>query len=290
MEYHYAFAGISICVNGPEDIIYKNHGVLTPFLSENPNPDAFKLSFSLVDSLSEPVGECAFRDVGLTIYRTNQGTVRYLGAEGHVHMRIQRDSKGSIVECLRREYPNRISPKTVLNAMEAEHLIVQNGGFLLHASYIQVNGKAILFTAPSGTGKSTQADLWCKYQNARLINGDRVAVRFEKDQVLACGIPFSGSSGVSHNITLPVAAVVYLSQAPTNSAVALNSLSAFRMLWEGCCVNLWDREDVTLATDSVLKTIQAVPVIHFSCTADQSAADYLATYLSQRRILNAHTK
>ena len=286
MEHRYKFAGLSLCVTTPEDILYADHGVLRPFLSDNEESNSYRLTFSLVDQLTAPIGECTYRDTGMRVYRNEQEVVRYAGALNRVHMRLCRHGRSSEIECLRREYPLGITPKTVLNAMEAEHLIVQNSGVILHAAYIQVGEQAILFTAPSGTGKSTQADLWCRRFGARLINGDRVAVRTEGRQVWACGIPFAGSSGVAENRTLPIAAIVSLSQAPTNSAEELTALPAFRKVWEGCCVNLWDREDMTLATDTVLKVIQSTPVVHFSCTPRLDAADYLESFLTQRRYLD----
>lgn len=290
MEYRYSFAGLSLSVLAPEEIIYKNHGMLRPFLSDNEGLNPYCLTFSLVNQLTASTGECVHKDGGMQVFRDNQNIVRYVGAADWVHMRLNRNGHSSSVECLRREYLLGITPKTVLNAMEAEHLIVQNGGIILHAAYIQVGEQAILFTAPSGTGKSTQANLWCAHQGARLINGDRVAVRLEGSRGLACGIPFAGSSGVAENVTLPIAAIVYLSQADTNSAQELSALMAFRKVWEGCCVNLWDREDVTLATDTVLKLVQSIPVIHLSCTPQPSASDYLALFLTHRRFLDVKSK
>lgn len=290
MEHRYSFAGLSLCVAAPEEELYTDHGVLRPFVSDKEEGNPYLLTFSLVDQLSEPVGKCVYRGNGMQIFQSDDEVIRFVGASDRVHMRLHRHGCSSVIECLRREYPLGITPKTVLNAMEAEHLIAQNSGVILHAAYIQVSGQAILFTAPSGTGKSTQGDLWCRYQGARLINGDRVAVRMVDRQALACGIPFSGSSGVAENVTLPIAAIVYLSQASSNYAEELTALTAFRKLWEGCCVNLWDREDVTLATDTVLRVIQSVPVIHLSCTPQPDAAEYLASFLYERRYRNDKSK
>jgi hypothetical protein len=67
---------------------------------------------------------------------------------------------------------------------------------LMHASYIDADGEAILFTAPCGTGKSTQAELWRKFAGATVINGDKAGVSFVDGRLCACGVPFCGTSGI----------------------------------------------------------------------------------------------
>ena len=285
MEYNYEFAGIHLCICGSESILYSDHGVLAPFVSTVHKEESTRISFDLVDQLSPEKGICVYRDTGLQIYHSDDAWVRYAGTVGSSHMLIKRQGTQSAVECLRTAYPGGISPKTVLNAMEAEHLVVQNGGVILHATYIRAGERAILFTAPSGTGKSTQADLWCRFRNAELLNGDRAAIITENGQVYACGIPFSGSSPVAKNAKLPLAAIVYLSQAPINTVTELKGFQAFRKIWEGCSVNVWDKEDVSRASESLLKILESVPVFHLSCTPDQAAVEALESVLIQGRYL-----
>ena len=285
MEHYYKFAGIPVSICADASILYADHGVLEPYRSARTEDVQHRYTFELVDHLSPTEELCIYRDVGMQIYHSDCAVIRYAGTPGSTHMRIRRKGKESFVSCLRSVYPNGMSPKTILNAMEAEHLIVQNGGFILHASFIRVGNKAILFTAPSGTGKSTQADLWCRFQNAELINGDRAVVMVEDGKIFAYGIPFSGSSGVAKNAKLPVAAIVYLDQASTNTVEELKGFSAFRKTWEGCSINVWDREDVEKASKTVLDVLKTVPMLHLSCTPDQSAVDTLASALSHREYL-----
>ena len=233
-----------------------------------------------MDRITAPEGTCLYADAGKQIYRSGDAVQRCIGSVGKTYLRICREGSCSHVQCLRTEFPEGITPKTVLNAMEAEHLIVQKGGFILHASFIRLGDKAVLFTAPSGTGKSTQAELWCRFCGAELINGDRAAVMTEGGKVFACGIPFSGSSGVAKAAKLPLAAVVYLSQ---NSSVFIEELKgfrAFRKIWEGCSVNIWDRQDVSTCSQTVLNMLETVPVYHLSCTPDKTAVDVLMSKLS----------
>ena len=285
MEYHYQFADIGFQVRGSQKELYTNHGVLTPFFVDGVLDNPYILSVALKEELTSPSGICLYHDTGKQIFQQDSCVVRYLGNPGANHMRICQQGRSSQIECLRSAYPAGITPKTILNAMEAEHRIVQHHGVILHASFICVEGKAILFTAPSGTGKSTQASLWCNERNASLINGDRAAIIVENDHIFACGIPFSGSSGVSKSAKLPLTAIVYLSQAKENICDELTGLKAFRKVWEGCSVNVWDKNDVSVASDTVMKIVEKVSVFHFACRPDREAVDVLYATLSDRRCL-----
>lgn len=286
MEYSYRFADISVMVTCPDDQAYKDHGVLAPFVME-PEDAAHKIDIQMTDHLGAPAGTCVYQDSSLSVYLDGNTQVRYQGTIARnldgAAMRILRRGNRSSIQVMRQPNFNRITPKTILNCMEAEHLIANNRGFLLHASFIEYEGKAILFTAPSGTGKSTQADSWCNLRGATLVNGDRAAVQCTDGQILASGIPFSGSSGVCKNITLPLGTIVYLSQAPKTQIVRLKGLQAFRRIWEGCSVNTWNRQDVELCTQTVMDVLKFVPVFHLSCTPDESAVLALEQALKEMR-------
>lgn len=284
MERFYRYAGITFRVSGPDEQLYRQDGVLEPFRTTGPDFD-YSMELEIVAALASPEGECVFSDSRKRIYQKGDtqtyrvGEVRQVAEDGY--LQIRRQGNRSQVQVLRQAVPDRIKPRLVLNAMEAEHHIVSHGGFLLHASFIRWQGRAILFTAPSGTGKSTQADLWCRLRGAELMNGDRAAVMVEPDGVKACGIPFCGTSGVCRNETLPVAAIIYLSQAPKSEIARLTGLWAFRRVWEGCSVNVWNHEDMARCTQTVMDVVQRVPVYHLACTLDESAVTALETMLTE---------
>ena len=119
--------------------------------------------------------------------------------------------------------------------------------------------------------------------NHHIAYGNRGAVMVENGQVLVGGIPFSGSSGISENVSLPLAAIVYLSQAPQTRITRLSGVRAFRSIWEGCSISVWDRQDVDLCTHSVSAAVCAVPVFHLACTPDESAVIALESALEQWR-------
>ena len=98
------------------------------------------------------------------------------------------------------------------------------------------------------------------------------------------GVPFSGSSGISKNVRMPLKAIIYLSQSPDNQLSQLAGISAFRRIWEGCSLHTWNREDVARTADTVQKLISSVPVLHLKCTPDECAVNVLESALKKEEV------
>ena len=109
---------------------------------------------------------------------------------------------------LQKEYKDELLREFHISGMLAMELVlIINQGFQLHASVINWKDKGILFSAPSGTGKSTQADLWKKYEGAEVINGDRALIRKEKGDFTVYGYPYAGTSKIYTNFSAPIKAI-----------------------------------------------------------------------------------
>lgn len=274
MKKYYRFAGVEVEFDIPDDMVYTDERYLAPFaVSEVREP--YRFAFRHADALPVPVGNCAANEGGFRIYEEGQETMRYIGSVKQswedAYMLVRRHGREHAVWVKRSEHTRRIGTHTVLSSLSAEHLVARAGGFILHSSYIGKNGKGILFTAPSGTGKSTQAALWERLRGGEILNGDRSAVMVEADGVNVCGVPFAGSSQICKNVTLPLEAIVYLKQAPQTAIRRLRGAEAFRRVWEGCSVNTWDREDMELVSAAVMAVAARIPVFELACTPDESA-------------------
>lgn len=265
----YRFAGLEFLVEMPEDIFYRDEYRLAPFRVEAVS-DPHKFTFEIVEQLTRPEGTLITRQPNLSVYALGDRELRYTGGQDP-YLRAEYRGKQGSIQVKKNPYSDTVGTKTVLECMRAEHLVARNHGFLFHCSYIDHRGKAILFTAPSETGKSTQAELWRQHRGAEIINGDRAAVRLAEGRVLAEGIPFSGSSQYYKNRSLPVEAIVYLGQAPETSIRKMRGYEAFSKIWEGVSVNVWDREDMELVSGVVQRIVEQVPVFHLPCTPDESA-------------------
>lgn len=93
------------------------------------------------------------------------------------------------------------------------------GGFMLHSSAVIMDDVAYLFTADSGTGKSTHTSLWQQAfgkENARILNDDKPAIRIGEDGIFACGTPWSGKTDLNINRIVPVGAIGFLERSKEN--------------------------------------------------------------------------
>lgn len=284
MERFYEIAGIGLCVEAPDQQLFSEDGLLAPFRRDKTEP-GHRIHLKLVERLSPPEGRQVFSADCRQVYQLPNGSIRYEGVLKDrwetAYMRIARRAGQSTVEIIKHENHSIITPVAVLEAMELEHQLIRNGGFLLHAAYVEWRGEAILFTAPSGTGKTTQAALWCRLRRAQLINGDRAAVMVRPQRVEACGVPYSGLSSVSRDRTLPLKAIVQLSQAKATRIERLSGREAVRSLMEGSCISTWDPEDMRLSMETVMQAASRVPVYHLACTPDASAVTALEEALKE---------
>lgn len=270
----FKFAGIEIEVSMPGERFYKDEYRLAPFRTDFCQ-EPHTIKFSWVEEFSEPVGKLVSKEGLKFIYSEKNEQIRFLNVrEGEwkrADLRVVHKGKVHEVEVRKAAFPGRIGLKTVLECMSVEHLILEENAFLLHCSYIRVRGKAILFTAPSETGKSTQAELWKTLRGADIVNGDRGAIRLKEGKILAEGVPFAGSSEYCKNESLPIEAIVYLEQASNTSIRRLQGHEAFSSIWKGCSVNTWNRNDVEKLVSLVMQAAVRVPVFHLACTPDESA-------------------
>lgn len=103
---------------------------------------------------------------------------------------------------------------------------------LFHGSAISVDGEAYLFTAKSGTGKSTHTALWRAHfgDRAVTVNDDKPLLRVTDSQVLVCGTPWNGKHRLGTNICVPLKGICILSRAEKNHIERVSVAKALPML------------------------------------------------------------
>lgn len=142
---------------------------------------------------------------------------------------------------------------------------------LMHASAISYKECGIVFTAPSGTGKTTQAELWQKYRNAVILNGDKVFLKQETDGIHAWGSPWKGSSSYAENISVPLKAIVVLEQAEENSIRKLNGLEMLEKVIPNIFLPQWDMKCENAVLNFLNQVLQKIDIYLLQCCPDEDA-------------------
>ena len=148
------------------------------------------------------------------------------------------------------------------------------GNMLLHSAAASYKGQAVLFSAPSGTGKSTHTSLWKKHypDDVVLFNDDTPIILEDGGALYACGTPWSGKTEINENMILPLNAIVCLKQGKENSIRKLSTVeSVIKLLNETkkpVFENLMEKH-----IDFINKIIETTPVYELTCNISKEAVD-----------------
>lgn len=166
-----------------------------------------------------------------------------------------------------------------------ERLLLHHGGIILHASFIAKEGRGILFSAPSGTGKSTQAKLWNTLRDYEILNGDRAGIRNGKNGWQAWGLPYAGTSGIFRNEFADLHAIVVLRQGSENRIDRLRVVDAIRYLYPQTTVHHWSAQFVNDVLDILQAITCDVPVYLLECLPNEDAVSLLEQTLMTEGVL-----
>ena len=180
----------------------------------------------------------------------------------------------------RRKFSDPFLDRAAIQRKMADHLLRHNT-LMLHGSTVAVDGKAYLFTAKCGTGKSTHTRLWRETFGSRavMVNDDKPFLRLTDSGVLACGAPWSGKHGLDTNTTLPLQGICILERGETNEIFPITPEEALPMLLH----QAHEPSDPALqaiSRDLVHRLAAAIPLWRMRCTKDPAAAALAHTAMS----------
>lgn len=239
---------------------------------------------TLIEELKKRQTGRSFEREDLTVFETDAGECRFLnfkGADWHYAISNQTGEKScdiwfsvDALSCLTLD--------TVFwSAFCLERLMIGRKAVVLHCAYIEWNGAAILFSAPSGTGKSTQADLWKRYRGTRTLNGDRSLLMKKGGRWYACGWPICGSSKICVNKSYPIKAIIMLRQAKCNTVRTLHGIEAVREVLPQLMINSWNGVFQFEAMAFLDELLGEIPVYMLACDISEQAVNCLEEYLKR---------
>ncbi|MCQ2472360.1 MAG: hypothetical protein MJ147_10040 [Clostridia bacterium] len=146
---------------------------------------------------------------------------------------------------------------------------------ILHSSYIIYNNKAILFSANSEGGKSTQAALWQQYRGAEIINGDRSVLKKEKDGWYVHSLPLCGSSGICKQKSAPLEAIVFVNKDKNNSVEPLSNAQKLSLIMPQLTFENYKDENYNKLFNLVDDLIYSQKIVKLNCRIDEEATEVL---------------
>ena len=154
---------------------------------------------------------------------------------------------------------------------------------MLHAAFVETKQGAVLFSGPSGIGKSTQARLWEEHADGITMNGDRAILYEKDDRIFAAGSPYACSSSIYRNYQSPVRAIVILAQGERNRIQRLTQRECiFPLMKESTFVFMDEKMKIEQA-ELLFSVAEKIPVYSYQCRKDESAVEDLLI-----RFLNDH--
>ena len=152
--------------------------------------------------------------------------------------------------------------------------LINFDGLMFHASALILDGKAYLFSADPGTGKSTHVCLWRRVfgdERVRVLNDDKPALRLENGVWYAYGTPWSGKTGQNLNLRAPIAGIAMIERGGANEITPYTGLKAVRAVLAQT-TSVKDSALRVKQLDLLDKLMTQVPVWKLKCNMEPEAA------------------
>ena len=151
--------------------------------------------------------------------------------------------------------------------------VLDYGVVLCHGSVVEYKGNAYMFTAPSGTGKSTHARLWRENfgEDVIMINDDKPLIKFREDGIYAYGTPWDGKHHLSTNMKAKLAGICFLHQAKENHIEKATKENAVKHLMN----QVYRPRDIMAMSKTleyVDKIVKEIPIYEMGCNISKEAA------------------
>lgn len=161
--------------------------------------------------------------------------------------------------------------------------IIRYGAMLLHSSAIMYGGKAYMFSALSGIGKSTHTRLWKQAfgDDVTFINDDKPVLRLNDSGCIVYGTPFDGGSGVANNISAQLGGIIFLERGEENSIQRLDSTSEILKRLYFSTAHFVSKATAESMVSNFEKLVSCADFYLLSCNMDISAAYVARDYLMQ---------
>ena len=186
------------------------------------------------------------------------------------------------------ELPHQVYPLPELELLALHRNIAESlfdfDTLMFHGSCVAVDGSGYLFTAKSGTGKSTHTRFWREVfgDRAVMVNDDKPFLKITPDGVTAYGSPWNGKHGLGENISAPLAGICILERGAENEIHPISPREALPMVFQQS-QRPRNRANLLKYMDLVDKLAQKTAFYRMACNMDPQAAVVAYTAMSGER-------
>lgn len=200
----------------------------------------------------------------------------------HCHITITPEILAKRKKKLKGNYPLHYVEYLEIYRFICDYLVA-NGGMLMHGAVIEYNGEAYMFTAPSGTGKTTHILQWKNlYGNSvHIINGDKPLIRCIDGEFIVYGTPWCGKEHYNRNTKAPLKGIVLLSRGEENSIERISPDKFNEFLLKQVYMPK-SPEGVMQSLDFADRLFSSVPLYSLKCNISTDAARVACEALTKK--------
>lgn len=154
--------------------------------------------------------------------------------------------------------------------------------YAIHSASILYRGKIFVFSAPSGTGKSTHTNLWKELFGVPVINGDLNLLAIDQNHAMVHGLPWCGTSEIYHTKSYPLGGIILLQQYQENEIVSLSPDEKALGILQRLISPAWNSSQLKQNLTFAEKLSSMVPVCRLRCTKDTKAAEVMKQYIDRQ--------
>lgn len=162
--------------------------------------------------------------------------------------------------------------ETLIALRKISEILPSHKRLLLHGACISYDDKAYLFTAPSGTGKSTHIRLWRRYlgDDVKIVNGDKPFVSLDESQPYIYGTPWAGKERWQRNCSQPLSAICFIQRGSHNTIRKISPPEALPLLFKQVYMPA-DPGAVGLTLELLDTLLKNVPLYLLECDISEDA-------------------
>ncbi|MDF2540315.1 MAG: hypothetical protein K0S47_33 [Herbinix sp.] len=258
------------------------------FANDFSGKEDIKLEIRYTDYFDTPTGVSITNDI-LEWYIQNNEIYKY-------HL-LKRDDSDTIFISLktneswsdvlievRQDYPYAIDMINILlTEIVFRNRLLFHDGLVIHSSAIEFEGNAIVFTAPSGTGKTTHARLWQEKYKVPVINDDHPAVRIIDEKPILYGTPWAGETKKFIDKSCILKGVVILEQGAQNQIWKADKNEIVKEFLPRCFLPYYDKNLMHKSFRIFSDIISNIEVYKLKCKPDQESVQLVQSHLCSNK-------